>query len=215
MQLIPGTFATYDEETDERMTRACTYERPHASARPQAEAGDDRPVCEPVFLGIDIGTGSSKRVAVRADGRVLARATRPHRTATPRPGWFEHDAETVWWADFTGIVRELLAADAADRPLRPAILYGVDTVPRVVGRHWPNFASGMFRTAPRTVFGVRGRADPPRRSASYCSQGCAKSSAGLSTLPRSSAASAPTGSSLGTILRSHTSHTSPITGTPL
>ncbi|MEU4894051.1 FGGY-family carbohydrate kinase [Streptomyces sp. NPDC044780] len=105
---------------------------------------------DPLFLGVDIGTGSSKGVAVRADGRVLARATRPHRTATPRPGWFEHDAETVWWADFTAIVRELLAAegvaaravagvgvsgigpcllpaDAAGRPLRPAILYGVDT----------------------------------------------------------------------------------------
>ncbi|MEU7245033.1 FGGY-family carbohydrate kinase [Streptomyces sparsogenes] len=105
---------------------------------------------ESVFLGVDIGTGSSKGVAVRADGRVLARAARPHRTATPAPGRFEHDAETVWWADFTGIVRELLdtdgvdpgavaavgvsgigpcllPADAAGRPLRPAILYGVDT----------------------------------------------------------------------------------------
>ncbi|GHJ33290.1 sugar kinase [Streptomyces hygroscopicus subsp. sporocinereus] len=105
---------------------------------------------EPLFVGVDIGTGSSKGVAVRADGRVLARAIRPHRTATPRPGWFEHDAEAVWWADFTGIVRDLLTADGVDaravagvgvsgigpcllpadtsgRPLRPAILYGVDT----------------------------------------------------------------------------------------
>ncbi|MEU8479570.1 FGGY-family carbohydrate kinase [Streptomyces hygroscopicus] len=105
---------------------------------------------EPLFVGVDIGTGSSKGVAVRADSRVLARAIRPHRTATPRPGWFEHDAEAVWWADFTGIVRDLLTADGVDaravagvgvsgigpcllpadtsgRPLRPAILYGVDT----------------------------------------------------------------------------------------
>ncbi|MFI7313344.1 FGGY-family carbohydrate kinase [Streptomyces hygroscopicus] len=105
---------------------------------------------EPLFVGVDIGTGSSKGVAVRADGRVLARAIRPHRTATPRPGWFEHDAEAVWWADFTSIVRDLLTADGVDaravagvgvsgigpcllpadtagRPLRPAILYGVDT----------------------------------------------------------------------------------------
>ncbi|MDX3229311.1 FGGY family carbohydrate kinase [Streptomyces sp. ME19-01-6] len=92
------------------MMRASRRESPHAFARPDAEAGGS----EPVFLGVDIGTGSSKGVAVRADGQVVARATRPHRTATPCPGWFEHDAEIVWWADFTGIVRELLAADGVD-----------------------------------------------------------------------------------------------------
>ncbi|MER6768127.1 FGGY family carbohydrate kinase, partial [Amycolatopsis sp. NPDC000746] len=98
------------------------------------------------LLGIDIGTSSSKGVLVGADGTVLARAARPHSTSRPRPGWFEHDAETVWWAGFADLVRELLAggrkpaglavsgigpvllpADAGGRPLRPAILYGVDT----------------------------------------------------------------------------------------
>ncbi len=98
------------------------------------------------LLGIDIGTSSSKGVLVGADGTVLARAARPHSTSRPRPGWFEHDAETGWWAGFAELVRELLAdgrkpaglavsgigpvllpADADGRPLRPAILYGVDT----------------------------------------------------------------------------------------
>ncbi|WP_037368078.1 FGGY-family carbohydrate kinase [Amycolatopsis orientalis] len=98
------------------------------------------------LLGIDIGTSSSKGVLVGADGTVLARAARPHSTSRPRPGWFEHDAETVWWAAFSELVRELLAggrepaglavsgigpvllpADGDGRPLRPAILYGVDT----------------------------------------------------------------------------------------
>ncbi|WP_336161541.1 FGGY-family carbohydrate kinase [Amycolatopsis sp. VC5-11] len=98
------------------------------------------------LLGIDIGTSSSKGVLVGADGTVLARAARPHSTSRPRPGWFEHDADTVWWAGFAELVRELLAggekpaglavsgigpvllpADADGRPLRPAILYGVDT----------------------------------------------------------------------------------------
>ncbi|WP_409179692.1 FGGY-family carbohydrate kinase [Amycolatopsis sp. VS8301801F10] len=98
------------------------------------------------LLGIDIGTSSSKGVLVGADGTVLARAARPHSTSRPRPGWFEHDAETVWWAGFAALVRELLAgghtpaglavsgigpvllpADGDGRPLRPAILYGVDT----------------------------------------------------------------------------------------
>ena len=100
-----------------------------------------------MFLGVDIGTGSSKAVLVDEDGRLLESATRPHTTSTPHPGWFEHDAEGTWWADFTTLTRELLArvaaekvravcvsgigpcalvADASGRPLRPAILYGID-----------------------------------------------------------------------------------------
>ncbi|MCO1580240.1 FGGY-family carbohydrate kinase [Crossiella sp. SN42] len=98
-----------------------------------------------LLLGIDIGTASSKGVLTRRDGTVLATATRAHQTSTPRPGWFEHDADAVWWADFRALARELaqagpvaavavsgigpcyLPADGAGRPLRPAILYGVDT----------------------------------------------------------------------------------------
>lgn len=105
-------------------------------------------MAEAVLLGIDIGTSSSKGVLVTADGRILARASRPHETSYPHPGWVEHDAESVWWADFLALVRELLPAvgeyrlaglgvsgigpvllpaDATGEPLRPAILYGVDT----------------------------------------------------------------------------------------
>ncbi len=100
-----------------------------------------------LLLGIDIGTSSSKGVLVRSNGEVVARATRPHELSLPRPGWAEHDAESVWWADFTalcaallpqadggiaavcvsGIGPCLLPADAEGRPLRPAILYGIDT----------------------------------------------------------------------------------------
>ncbi|WP_432572725.1 FGGY-family carbohydrate kinase [Kineococcus sp. SYSU DK005] len=107
-----------------------------------------------LLLGVDVGTGSSKGVLVTLDGRVVARAARPHRTDQPRPGWVEHDAEAVWWGDFTAIARELTAraadrddpaagrvvavcasgigptallADAAGTPLHPAVLYGVDT----------------------------------------------------------------------------------------
>jgi xylulokinase len=98
-------------------------------------------------LGIDIGTSGSKGVLADADGRVLATAERPHRIAMPRPGWFEHDAGE-WWQAVVALSRQLLAdgagrdlagvcvsgmgpcvllADAAGEPLRPAILYGVDT----------------------------------------------------------------------------------------
>nr|WP_025348138.1 FGGY-family carbohydrate kinase [Nocardia nova] len=101
-----------------------------------------------MFIGIDIGTSGSKGVLTDAEGTVLARAERPHEVSMPRPGWVEHDAESVWWADFVAIARELvdaaaggrleglgisgigpclLPADAQGNPLRPAILYGVDT----------------------------------------------------------------------------------------
>ncbi|NUR17160.1 MAG: FGGY-family carbohydrate kinase [Dermatophilaceae bacterium] len=100
-------------------------------------------------LGVDIGTSSSKGVLVDASGDVLATATRSHTVSRPRPGWVEMDAD-VWWDEFVAIARELsdsafaggvdiravgvsgmgpcvLLADEHDRPVRPAILYGVDT----------------------------------------------------------------------------------------
>lgn len=101
-----------------------------------------------MFLGIDIGTSGSKGVLITTDGTVAARSERAHGISTPHPGWVEHDAETVWWADLVAITRELLdaagsesvdglavsgigpcllPADAEGAALRPAVLYGVDT----------------------------------------------------------------------------------------
>jgi xylulokinase len=100
-----------------------------------------------LLLGVDIGTASSKGVLVRDDGTVVATATRAHEVSMPHPGWVEHDAQQVWWADFVAISQELTAAarepvaavgvsgigpcllpvGGEDQPLRPAILYGVDT----------------------------------------------------------------------------------------
>jgi len=100
-----------------------------------------------LLIGIDIGTSSSKGVLARPDGEIVATAERPHQLSLPRPGWAEHDAERVWWSDFQAICAELLGkvdgavaglcvsgigpcllpADEAGRPLRPAILFGIDT----------------------------------------------------------------------------------------
>ncbi|MCD2443603.1 sugar kinase [Agromyces sp. SYSU K20354] len=98
-------------------------------------------------LGVDIGTSSSKGVLVAADGTLLASATRQHEVDRPRSGWVEMDA-TVWWSEFVSLARELLETvpdasvagvgisgmgpcvllcDDDDVPVRPAILYGVDT----------------------------------------------------------------------------------------
>lgn len=103
-----------------------------------------------LFVGIDIGTFESKGVLVDRSGVVLARARHRHGVSTPAPGFVEHDADAVWWHDFCAISRELMESPAAKsaeiagiacsgigpcvlpvdaelRPLRLAILYGVDT----------------------------------------------------------------------------------------
>lgn len=98
------------------------------------------------LLGVDIGTSSSKGVLVDRDGRVLASVVREHDVDRPAPGCVEMSA-SVWWDEFRSITRELLTAtdvavrgvgvsgmgpctaltDEHDDPVRPAILYGVDT----------------------------------------------------------------------------------------
>ncbi len=100
-----------------------------------------------LLLGVDIGTASSKAVLARPDGAILARASRAHAVSSPRPGWVEQDPEAIWWGDFLALCAELVPSapgpivgvavsgigpclapvDGNGRPLRPAILYGVDT----------------------------------------------------------------------------------------
>ncbi|MFD5214337.1 FGGY-family carbohydrate kinase [Microbacterium sp. NPDC058345] len=98
-------------------------------------------------LGVDVGTSSSKGVLVDADGAILASVSRMHEVSRPRTGWVEMDGR-IWWDEFIDIARELraaqpdaevvgvgvsgmgpciLLADEDDEPVRPAILYGVDT----------------------------------------------------------------------------------------
>jgi xylulokinase len=101
-----------------------------------------------LLLGVDIGTSSSKGVLATPDGTVVATAVREHSVSRPHPGWAEHDAREVWWEGFAAVTRELLPragdrpiaaigvsgigpcalpATAEGEPLRPAILYGIDT----------------------------------------------------------------------------------------
>lgn len=103
-----------------------------------------------LLLGIDIGTYESKGVVSTSDGKVVAQASVDHELSIPHPGYAEHDAEKVWWHDFVSLCRQLLLTpgvspsriagigvsaiapcvlpvDREGYPLRPAILYGVDT----------------------------------------------------------------------------------------
>lgn len=101
----------------------------------------------PLVLGVDVGTSSTKGVLVDLRGRIVRQAVREHAPTRPRPGHVEMDGE-IWWRDVASIARELTAdglgaaiasvgvsgmgpcillTDEHGAPLRPAVLYGVDT----------------------------------------------------------------------------------------
>ncbi|KAB7788109.1 FGGY-family carbohydrate kinase [Bifidobacterium cebidarum] len=102
-----------------------------------------------LYLGIDIGTSSSKGVLMDRCGKVVRSAQISHVTANPRPGWYEHDAEEIWYGECVRLCRELCTVgDIGDRvaamavsgigpcvvpvgsdgrALRSAILYGIDS----------------------------------------------------------------------------------------
>ena len=105
---------------------------------------------EQYFLGVDVGTYSSKGILVQAGGKIVASASIAHGLQMPSPGHFEHDADGVWWNDFVQITRQILQisgvepgqiaaictsaigpcvlpVDEQGSPLRPGILYGIDT----------------------------------------------------------------------------------------
>ncbi len=61
-----------------------------------------------VTLGLDIGTTSTIGVLARADGRILATASRAAALDSPRPGWAEADPES-WWRNVQALAPALLA----------------------------------------------------------------------------------------------------------
>ncbi len=100
-----------------------------------------------LYLGLDVGSSSTKAVLVGADGVVVADARIEHGISRPQPGWAEQDAERDWWGGVVEVCRRVLPGSAArvravgvsalgpcvlpvagdGRALRPAILYGIDT----------------------------------------------------------------------------------------
>jgi xylulokinase len=93
-----------------------------------------------MLVGIDVGTTGVKAVAVSPSGEVLGRTERGYPLSTPRPGWSEQDPAD-WWAateaclaeltddrdvvaiGLSGQMHGLVALDADDRVIRPAILW--------------------------------------------------------------------------------------------
>jgi len=91
------------------------------------------------LVGLDVGTSSTKAIAVAPDGAVIGRAGGEYAVSTPAPGHAEQDPELWWWAaqaaldeldagDVAGIglsgqMHGLVLLDERLRPLRPAILW--------------------------------------------------------------------------------------------
>ncbi len=93
------------------------------------------------LFGLDVGTSAVKGLALEGDGAVLARAQVSYPLSTPRVGWAEQDPADWWEATesvlaqlreaagapagigLSGQMHGLVALDAEDRVLRPAILW--------------------------------------------------------------------------------------------
>jgi len=103
-----------------------------------------------LLLAVDIGTTNSKGALITKEGEMIASAFCRHQVSHPYPGWAEHDAENVWWKEFLSICTQLLETEGVSAqdivsvgistltpavlpvdkqfmPLRPAMLYGLDT----------------------------------------------------------------------------------------
>src|SRR5436190_20712470 len=98
-----------------------------------------------MYLGIDIGTSGVKALVIDERDRPVAQATAPLTVSRPRPLWSEQDPEQ-WWTAVAAALDSLAAdapramgavraiglsgqmlgvalLDAADQPIRPALLW--------------------------------------------------------------------------------------------
>ena len=94
-----------------------------------------------VLVGLDVGTGGARAVAVDSSGEIVAEASSEYPLHTPRPGWTEQDPED-WWEGakvvlakvaseagevagigLTGQMHGSVFLDGSDRVVRPALLW--------------------------------------------------------------------------------------------
>ena len=110
-----------------------------------------------VLVGLDVGTGGARAVAVDESGEVVAEASSEYPLHTPRPGWTEQDPAD-WWdgakdvlgkvaeagevggIGLTGQMHGSVFLDASDQVIRPALLWNdqrtqaqCDEITRAVG----------------------------------------------------------------------------------
>ena len=100
-------------------------------------------MCIMLFIGIDLGTSACKLLLVGEDGTIQNEVTKEYPLIFPHPGWSEQKPEDWWSAVVTGVpellrgfdasqvagigsggqMHGLVALDAADHVIRPAILW--------------------------------------------------------------------------------------------
>ena len=135
------------------------------------------------FIGIDLGTSAVKLLLTDGKGAIVNTVTKDYPLYFPQPGWSEQEPED-WWSAVTAGVKELtagvdaslvagigcggqmhglVALDASDRVIRPAILWNdgrtvkeVDYLNGTVGRdklsaYTANIAFAGF-TAPKLLW---------------------------------------------------------------
>ncbi|WP_295126451.1 gluconokinase [uncultured Chitinophaga sp.] len=96
----------------------------------------------PYILGVDIGTSSTKTIAVLRSGKVIADSREAYPTHQPQPGRSEQDAHQLYEAilktirsvtaqlgyapaavSFSSAMHSFMAVDAAGKPLTPLIIW--------------------------------------------------------------------------------------------
>lgn len=80
-----------------------------------------------LLLGIDLGAGSLKSTVTAGDGKVLATASVPVETLTPKPGFSEQDPEG-WWSALVGSLQKIWQAGIdPDRVVAVSVTAGAHT----------------------------------------------------------------------------------------
>ena len=110
---------------------------------------DNKIMTSKYFVGIDVGTNETKGILIDEQGCEVVSASTTHGVENPKPNYFEHDADKVWYRDVCIIAQKLinqskvdptdiksigisalssdcLPVDIEGKPLRKAILYGID-----------------------------------------------------------------------------------------
>ncbi|TAN35661.1 MAG: xylulokinase [Verrucomicrobia bacterium] len=75
---------------------------------------------QPVVLGVDIGTSSTKTLLVAANGRIVAEATAAYPLHSPKPGWNEQ-SPSDWWQATIKTSRAVMSQSG----LRPSEVAGI------------------------------------------------------------------------------------------
>lgn len=77
-----------------------------------------------LFLGIDIGTGGARVIAVDREGNLVAQAEETYPTLMPRPGWTEQNPEDWWQATVKAAQAVTKALGARAREIKSVGLTG-------------------------------------------------------------------------------------------